>query len=916
MKGIGFLLLTSAVLFLSALVVLSAPDGVKVFRPADSGDVYVSPAGDDRAAGTIDAPVATAKAALARVRERRASGALDKSRRAKILFASGTYSISEPLVIDAADSHVELAAKEPGKAMFSAGRRLPPFEQAKGGLWKVNVPRGFTCEQLWVNGALAARARTPNEFYLYIKAPADEIFDPDTGERQKGDKRAFFAYPKDVQPLAKLSPAELGRVVVRHYHSWEVTQGRALSVDPKSGLVIETPSSPWGFFYWPMNEPRYVLENYREALDAPGEWFLDVDKSVLWYMPRRGETLSNTRAVVPVADRFIEIRGDRKSGRRVQDVVLRGLTFRYAGYRMPAKGQFSPQAVIDVHGAITVADAEEVTLSRCRIERVAPHGVHFDGGSSDCRMESCAVKDIGGGAVAIGRQVGATDRPVGGPRVERIAVEDCILQRGGRIFPGAVGVWIGYASEISLRHNDIGDFLYSGVSMGWTWGFAKTTVRNNDISYNHIHHVGQGVLSDLGGIYTLGQATGTKVIGNRIHDVYSYDYTGRGGWGLYTDNGSAEIYFESNLVYRTKTGGVHQLVGRNNVFRNNILAYTMDNMVQRSRTEGGCSFSFKNNIVLWDNQSAAVCNSSMSSESVADLDFASNLYWNAGGLPTNAFFKASFADWQKGGHDAGSIFADPLFANPEKDDFTLSPASPAFALGFKEFDWKSAGVRGTDEWKAEAAACDPGPVRFAPKPRPVSARYPLLTSDFETLGASGGKFGQFFKTFLGAGSDAYVKATDKTAHGGKYSLEVKDSPKLKLLHEPLLFKHATADSGLVTISFMMKCGEGADVRLLLRQLDGDKVESGPIVRFCGGKATAEGKTLSAPYGNWFAAEATLDFGSRKWKLAIAPDGGAWYDTGWLAFPKKFVRLDWIGLSSDSSNDAVWNLDDFRYENVE
>ncbi len=267
-------------------------------------------------------------------------------------------------------------------------------------------------------------------------------------------------------------------------------------------------------------------------------------------------------------------------------------------------------------------------------------------------------------------------------------MEDCHLHDLGETYHSAVGLLFMHADHCRLVHNHVHHLRYSAVSIGWVWGYGPSVSVGNLVEGNDLHDIGMGVLSDMGGVYHLGDGTGTVVRHNRIYNVDSWGY---GGWGLYTDEGSRFVLFEDNLVYRTKCASFHQHYGRENILRNNILAFAKEDQLQRTRKEKHLSYTFERNIVYWD-PGQNLLGKQPGNWDDDQYAFDRNCYWQSGGGEFR-FAKWSFADWQKRGKDVNSIIADPGFVDAAKGDFRLKPDSPALKTGFKPFDLTTFGVR-------------------------------------------------------------------------------------------------------------------------------------------------------------------------------------------------------------------------------
>ena len=684
-------------LFLGVIAVLSS---VGTWSPhAFAADVHVAADGHDTADGSPAQPVASLRRALDRVREIRAAAA-DRQTPIVVEVADGRYELADTLVLGPDDSGTAAAptvirAAAASRPVISGGRRILGWQPSADGRghWTARLPDvadgGWRFSQLFVNGQRRFRPVLPVDGWYTIAATVP----PSPAAEGKGHDRFGFS-GADIRS----DWSALGDVEVVAVHRWAMSRMPIAEIERAEGSVGESQSaggtvrlsgrtmapSDWSGF--PAGN-RFLVENVAEAVGAPGSWYLDLMKGILTYYPRPGEMPETAELIAPRLDRLVRLEGDPASGHLVEHVRFEGVTFAHGNWTIDPKGQSFPQADINVGGAILAMGVRHVAFVDCRVRHVGRYALEFGVGSSDCVVEGCDLADLGGGGVLIGTGGGAGswgDAATLPGTVERIAIRDTTIRHGGRIHSAAVGVWIGHATHCTVEHCDIHDFTYTGVSVGWIWGYAESRTHHIRIASNRIHHLGHGVLSDMGGVYTLGVSPGTVVEDNLIHDIASHDY---GGWGLYTDEGSTGIVMRGNLVYRTSSGGFHQHYGRDNLVENNIFAAARDWQLQRSRVEDHTSFRFVRNIVWWDSNTPLV-----HGDWSTGLELRDNCYWNATG-PVRFPGDRDLASWQQAGQDAGSIVADPRFADPAAGDFSLAADSPVVALGWRPIDPTKAGPR-------------------------------------------------------------------------------------------------------------------------------------------------------------------------------------------------------------------------------
>ncbi|MFC1606955.1 right-handed parallel beta-helix repeat-containing protein [Candidatus Latescibacterota bacterium] len=667
-------------------------------RKHEPGVYYVSPGGSDTSPGSFKKPFATLSGARDAVRAFKHTDGLVMP--VTVYLRGGTYELTEPVVFFPGDSGTESCpvtyTAYPGETpIISGGTVIQGWAETDNGLWKAELPetaRGeWNFKQLYVNGTARPRTRLPKDGYFRI-ADFPLKDHPPWSARAK----EFTFKPGDIRADWK-NLADVEVVVLRF---WVSSRQLIERVDESTNKVMFTAETRYRYSDdFTKDGARYYVENVIEALDEPGGWYLDRSEGILYYKPMPGETIGSVEVVAPVTPQFIRLEGNSEEGRYVTDITFDGLTFANNNWMLPEGQTGDGQSAPEVEGSVYMTGAERCAFTGCTFRDLSSYGIQIDAG---CRYNSIVGNELGrlgGGGIRMGGGA-VPDHPL--MRTGNNRITDNHIHHIGLVYHAATGVWITNSFGNTIAHNHIHHTYYSSVAVGWVWGYNRSLSTHNIFEYNHIHHIGQGMLSDMGGFYLLGIAPGTVVRNNLVHDVESHGY---GGWGIYTDEGSTHVLIENNIVYRTKFAGFNQHYGRENIVRNNIFALGKEAQISRSRIEEHRSFFFENNIVYWKegrllagrwtNMPYPHRHKGPFYEAETDTvtyvcDY--NLYFNPESDDIR-FADWTLGEWQARGQDTHSMIADPLFADPENGDFALKQDSPALKLGFKPIDMSTVGPR-------------------------------------------------------------------------------------------------------------------------------------------------------------------------------------------------------------------------------
>lgn len=654
-------------------------------------DLVVSPDGNDSNNGTLSEPLKTPEAA----KEKLKSFKNTDCGTITVWFREGTYTLNNELIFNADDCENVVYRSYPNEDVnFSGSVALTQWSNGK-----INNLDAFVTdidtENLYFRSLFNGEKRLdiskwPKKGCFTVENSLDEdAFTPDESTGFFALHAAFYAKKNQVKNFENLKD-----VNVRIMHKWcddilplnsvNITTGRIELTKP-AAMTIEIGDN-------------FVYENVKEAVSRAGEWYLDRSEGKLYYIPFENETKENLTLYAPVTEKLISIDG-------VSGIEFSGINFINTDWNFVSGTQWvpnlesahplyknikfnptHPQAAFETPAVIYIKNSDNVNFTNCKFENLSNTAIKYDTGSTNSTVKSCLFDEIGGNAVFIN---GPFTIPA---QTSGITVTDCHIRYYGRIYNNSIGVLLTHATDCNITHNEIHDGWYTAVSVGWNWGYTDNPTNNIKIQNNLIYNIGNGWLSDMGGIYTLGVQPDTVLSGNIIHNVGCYEgSTGYGGWGIYLDEGSSYITVEKNLAYDCSSNALHQHYGKDNLIKNNILALSGDGQMLITRHEDHNSLFLYNNILVSDNQ--LMYKYAVEKDWFTDNN---NLYWDYtngekvfSGDSMDLSGRVSVSKMQRRGYYNNAVFADPLFKDIENRDFTISTNSPALDTGFEFWDFEA-----------------------------------------------------------------------------------------------------------------------------------------------------------------------------------------------------------------------------------
>lgn len=635
---------------------------------------FVSTEGSDDNSGSKDQPLATLVAAVEVSRGTNAPK--------RIVVQQGHYYLEDTVELDGRDEGLTIESQEGAKVVLFGGRKIAGWRPDGDTFYSAPVEnvedRTWDFRSLLVNDRFCDRARLPEtgryehntRFDVGWATTLERPCHPGFWREPTWDEVTTLLFSEgDIHRNIDIKNAEL-----TIFNSWETSLVGIESIDWKTNTVkfCNRSGMPPGAF----GTHQFAINNTREGMTRPGQWYLDRTNNRIVYWPLPGEDMSKAHVVAPSIESIIRIAGDKDNP--ANNITIKGLTLSMTTTTLQGVKETYGEIVnydggdrtARVDGALFASHISDCLFSELEVANAGGQGIKmFE--VNNTRIEDCHIHHTGSRAVTL----------FGNGTI----LTNCHVHDTGLIYPAieAVAVRGMFGEGITVSHCLIHDVSYTAIHV--------ITAHNHLIENNLVYNA-MKEMRDGSGIY-LSFCHFVTVRGNFVRDVemdsISKSKRSQGQYlqtqahAYYLDEQSENCLVEDNLALNCPspyTG--HQ--ARNNEFRNNVFICENEDIL----IHAPLSWSENFNRNVWYSKGAILVGNPK-----AITSFENNLIYSGSGkveaYDTHFYDAVSIEQLNM---DQGTIIANAKFTNYKDGKVEFAEDSPTSQLGIEPIDVSQAGI--------------------------------------------------------------------------------------------------------------------------------------------------------------------------------------------------------------------------------
>ncbi|MBU3200979.1 right-handed parallel beta-helix repeat-containing protein [Clostridium estertheticum] len=513
------------------------------YKPNSNINFYISTYGNDNSIGSKSHPFKTLEGARDAIRNTKKNTAIHKD--IIVFFRGGNYFINKSIELEKIDSgnkqlFITYKSYKKEKVFFIGGYNLSNTDFKP--LTDKTILDKFINKEAAKNILVADFSKYPMDFASSkeIMSNAPELFynnDPmtiarfpnykvlSTGQviKKANDTINSFKYNGNEPLLWNRNKTIL--MSGYWFHNWSDSTIKVSTIDILNNIISSTTKLPYGI----KEGQRFYFFNILEELDKAGEYYIDYDKKLLYFLPNSPIKNSKIQLSVLTAP-FIQMTD-------VSNVTIEGITFENSRATN-----------------IVINNGLNNKIKDCVIRNTSQNAISINGGTNN-GVENCEVYNTGTGGLVITGGNRNTLTPCNNYASNN---EIYNFSRIKKTYSAAINI---SGVGIIASHNCIHDAPHTAILFS-----------GNDhlLEYNEIYNVATET-DDVGAIYTGRDWTfrGNIIKYNYLHDIDN-NIGNFNVSGIYLDDcmSSAEVY--GNVFYKVKNpifiGG-----GRDNIIENNII---------------------------------------------------------------------------------------------------------------------------------------------------------------------------------------------------------------------------------------------------------------------------------------------------------------------------------------------------------